>query len=251
MPEAEFKPISYSAPPITEAVIGISFASPIDQKKIDTVNTRFKINYPNHQLVSNYGVAVNIPMGNGNQPTTNINKENGYRHSSLDMTQLLVLWQSSFIVSQLAPYKGWEHFFSRFVSDWNIWKKTIGFQTIQRIGVRFINRIDIPVKDSSVSHEEFLNVYPKLPANLDPIDAYAVQASMRFPDIDCVLRINSAAVPSPILDHIAFVIDIDISREVNPPQNDEEIFDILNAIRIKKNEVFESCVSDRARELFK
>lgn len=251
MPEAEFQPIPYNAPPIIEAVIGISFASPIDQKKIDTVNTRFKINYPNYQLVSNYGVAVNIPTDNVNQLTTNINKKNGYRHSSLDMTELLVLWESSFSLSQLAPYKGWEHFFSRFVSDWNIWKKTVGFQEIQRIGVRFINRIDIPVKNSLVLHEEFLNVYPNLPKILDPIDAYAVQASMNFPDIDCVLKINSAAVPSPILDHVAFVIDIDISKEVNPPQNDKEIFDLLNVIRIKKNEVFESCVSDRARELFK
>ena len=240
----------YKHPPITEAVIGISFSSPVNHADINSVNKKFHKYYPHHQTVSNFNVAVGLTNDQINKPTADVNKEDGHRLSTADMTQLLLLWPSSFTLSQLAPYLGWDHFFERFVRDWGLWKKTIGFQIISRIGVRYINRIDIPITAPVIEYEGFLNVYPKLPDSLNPIHAYAVQAVLELKDIDCLLRINSAAVPSPILGHSSFVIDLDISKEINPPQSDNDIYDLLNKIRVQKNAVFEACVSSRARELF-
>ncbi|MHB1620439.1 MAG: TIGR04255 family protein [Sulfuricella sp.] len=250
MADPELLPMFYKHPPITEAVIGINFSSPIKQADVNLVNNKFHSHYPNNQAMSNFNVAVELSNIQINKPTTNCKKEEGHRRSTADMTQLLVLWPSSFALSQLAPYQGWDHFFERFVRDWALWKRTIGFQTISRIGVRYINRIDIPVKGSITKYEEFLNVYPKLPESLDPIIAYAVQVASELKDIDCLLKINSAAVPSPLLGFASFVIDLDISKEVNPPQSDNDIFDLLNKIRVQKNGVFEACISNRARDLF-
>lgn len=251
MKGAELPPMVYKHPPITEAVIGINYSSPIKQKDISAANKKFLANYPHHQTVSDISVAVELPNEQTSKPTAEINQqENGHRLSTADMTQLLMLWPSSFNLSQLAPYQGWDIFFERFVRDWGVWKRAIGFQTISRIGVRYINRIDIPVTGSIIEHEQFLNIYPKLPDSLNPILAYAVQAATELKDIDCLLKINSAAVPSPILGHASFVIDLDISKEVNPPQSDNDIYDLLNKIRVQKNAVFETCISSRARELF-
>ena len=242
----------YKHPPITEAVIGISFSSSIKQTDITSANKKFHTYYPHHQPVSNVAFGLHIDQTNNNKTTTNVSskKEDGHRRSTADMTQLLVLWPSSLTLSQLAPYPGWDQFFERFVRDWAIWKRTVGFQAISRIGVRYINRIDIPVKGTVIEHEEFLNIYPKLPDSLNPIHAYAVQSASELNEIDCILKINSAAVPSPILGHASFVIDLDISKESNPPQNDNEIYDLLKKIRTQKNSVFEACISNRARELF-
>jgi len=77
-----------------------------------------------------------------------------------------------------------------------------------------------------------------------------VQAVLPVVDIGCKLTLNSAAVPAPILDHASFVIDQDIAKEVDPPQSDEAIYELLNQIRVRKNNVFEACISNRARELF-
>ena len=251
MTGSELPPILYKHPPITEAVIGINFSSPIKQADISSVNKKFHKHYPDHQAFSNFDVAFGLPIDQTNKTTTNIDKkEDGHRRSTADMTQLLLLWPSSFTLSQLAPYPGWDNFFERFVRDWSTWKRTVGFQTISRIGVRYINRIDIPVAGPIIKHEEFLNVYPKVPDSLDPILAYAVQVVSGLKDIDCLLKINSAVVPSPILDHASFVIDLDISKEINPPQSDNDVYDLLNKIRLKKNVVFEACISSRARELF-
>ena len=243
---------SYKRAPITEAVIAINFAQPLAPDLIASVSDKFSAYYPKHHNVENVKVAVQIPASQQDIPKTKIDRDVGHRRSSVDMTELVVLWPSAFAISQLAPYPGWDVFSQRFVRDWKIWKRNVDFRDVSRLGVRYINRIDIPMpKDGNIlEYEAYLNIYPKLPDILGPVGAYAVQAVFPIEDIRCKLTLNSAVVPAPILDHVSFVMDQDIAREIDPPQSDEAIYALLNEIRIKKNSVFESCISNLARELF-
>jgi uncharacterized protein (TIGR04255 family) len=133
-----------------------------------------------------------------------------------------------------------------------LWKRTLSYRKLTRIGVRYINRIDIPVATTPIiQQEDYLNIYPHLPAALDPVTSYSVVAQRPVPDIGCILTLNSSSAPSPLLGHAAFIVDQDIAKEADPPQNDEGIYALLNQIRVKKNEIFEACITPRARELFK
>lgn len=241
----------YKRPPITEAVIEIRFAAPlIDADDLDQVSKRFSPSYPFQQPVKNYNVAVGLPAGEEDQPTTKIMKQDGHRLLSQEPSEILVLWPWAFVMSQLAPYPGWDSFFGRFDRDWTNWKKAVGFRKINRVGVRFINRIDVKITDGIIEESEYLNVYPQLPDELGPVTGYGVQTQSPLPDMGCILTVNSASVPSPLLGHGSFVLDIDIAMEINAPQHDDRIYELLNRIRAKKNEVFEMCVTNKARELF-
>lgn len=240
----------YQQPPITEAVIGINFEENIEEVVLSDLQSNFSKYYPNHQLVENVNFKVEIDASADNPKTTSI-KEIGHRLSTSDQTELLILLPKTFTVSQLAPYPGWDVFFDRFARDWKILKRKLGFQPIRRIGVRYINRIDIPLEGEIVEHEKYLGIFPNITSKFGPLSAYAVQVEIFMKDLECRLNINSAAVPSPVLNHSSFVIDQDISREVNVPQKDDAILGLIEQIRSRKNEVFESCVTDQARELFK
>jgi uncharacterized protein (TIGR04255 family) len=240
----------YECAPIAEAVIGINFVTPLSQEDIDKVNNKFSSRYPQLQHLKNVSVAVQVPGDKKAKTRTKLNEEDGYRRSTSDQTELLVLWHSSLTVSQLAPYPGWDIFYDRFVRDWKIWKRVLGFREIERIGVRYINRIDIPFSDNTLRIEDYLNVYPEVPDIIDEMEGYAVQTLSSIKDIGCKVTMNSAAVPSPILDHRSFVIDQDIVKKDNPPQKDSDIYELLNKIRIKKNAIFEACINDRVREFF-
>lgn len=244
--------LSYKRAPITEAVIAINFETPIDSESLTNLSGKFSAHYPQHQDVANLQFDIQLHAIEQQSATTKVDKDLGHRRSSSDMTELMVLWPSALVVSQLAPYTGWDVFFRRFVRDWKLWKRVIGFKTVSRIGVRYINRLDIPLpKDGNVvEQEEYINVYPKLPSIFGPLASYAVQAAFPVEEIGSKILINSAVVPSPILDHISIVFDQDIIREVDVPQSDEAIYALLDEIRRKKNEVFEACIRDRARELF-
>ena len=166
------------------------------------------------------------------------------------MSELVVLLPQTTVISQTAPYPGWDYFYGRFVRDWKLIRRTLGFRQISRVGVRYINRIDIPIESSVVNHENYLDLYPKITDKFGPLIGYAVQAQVFMEDLSCKLTVNSAAVPSPLLNTASFVVDQDISRELDVPQTEEGIFNLLNKIRVRKNEVFESFVTDKARSLF-
>lgn len=241
----------YERPPITEAVIEIRFAAPpIDAADLEKASKNLASFYPQQQSLKNVGVEVGIPAASNDRPTTQIREQFGHRLSSTDLSEILLLWPWALMVSQLAPYPGWDSFFGRFVRDWTAWKKVAGFRRLTRVGVRFINRIDVPIANGIIEESEYLNVYPKLPDALGPVTAYGVQVQSPLHDIGCNLTINSAAVPSPLLGHGSFVLDLDIAMEVSAPQSDESLYQLLNLIRVKKNEVFEACVTNKAKELF-
>ena len=240
----------YKSPPITEAVIGINFTSPLDDQHIKSLNKKLSKFYPDQQIIANVSFAVSITDNNFQNPNTEMQKEDSYRLSTHDQTQIVVLSKSSFLFSQLAPYQGWENLYERFTRDWAILKKASGFREISRIGVRYVNRIDLPVVNNLVEYEKYLNIYPFLPKSLENVNGYAIQVILPLEKIGCNLNINSGGVPSPLLNHLSFLIDLDISKDQAPPQNDTDIFELLNLIRVEKNRVFEECITQSSRELF-
>jgi uncharacterized protein (TIGR04255 family) len=241
----------YKRPPITEAVIAISFGVAMDSRDIEKVDSSFARLYPQHQDTRSLNVELVMPPRPNLTPDTNIRKDEiGHRRSSDDQTQIVIVWPTSLVFSQLAQYPGWDEFFARFVRDWAIFKKAVGYQRISRIGVRYINRIDIPITGNLTYYEDFLNIYPRLPKELGPVFAYGIQAQVPYPEIEGRITLNSASVPSPLLDHASFIFDQDIYKDSNVPQNEEGLYSLLNQIHVKKNAIFEACITDRARELF-
>jgi uncharacterized protein (TIGR04255 family) len=240
----------YRRPPITEAVIEMRFATALSQAEVEKASDKMSSLYPADQPMLNLGVSLAVPQGMAQEVTTQVNKELGHRRSTPDISEIALIWPSAFIVSQLAPYPGWDNFFARFVRDWAVWKRASAFRKVIQIGVRYINRIDVPIENEIIEESKFLNVYPKTPASFDHLRGYGVQTRLYLKDIDCNLSVNSSAVPSPLLSHGSFLLDIDIFMTNDPPQKDEDIYCLLNKIRVKKNETFEACITNRARELF-
>ncbi len=241
----------YKEPPITEAVIELQFATPLDVDDMAKVSADLKSLYPLQQPITDVRVHLNLPSGQQVVTTAHPIETHGSRLSTGNQEQIVLVWPQIFVCSQLAPYPGWDAFFERFCRDWGVWKRSLGYRKITRIGVRYINRIDIPAAAPIVQHEEYLNVYPHMPAMFQTLMAYSVVAQLPLPEIGSILTLNSSSSPSPLLGHTAFIIDQDIAKESDVPQNDNSIYTLLNQIRAKKNEVFEACIKPPARELFK
>ena len=232
-------------------MIGINFAEDLSKDLLKSVSDKLGKNYPIYQQVDNVSLNLDLSLQAGKDHKITQQVAEVHRHSSQDMTELALAMPNSIIVSQLAPYPSWTIFSKRFMRDWKLLKRTLGYREIKRIGVRYINRIDIPITGSVIQHEHFLNVFPHVPDMLSPFIAGAVQTVSEFEDIQCKLVLNWGVVKSPILNHSSFLLDLDLAREINVPQNDKGLFELLEAMRLKKNRVFEACISQRARdELF-
>ncbi len=240
----------YSAPPITEAVIEIKFSQPLETGKLSKLNASLSKVYRQGQLVKN--LLLDFELNEGEvQPRASRTEMHGFRLEGADPAELLILWPQSIVLSQLAPYPGWNAFIARFKAAWRVMRRVGGYREIARVGVRYINRIDIPFEDGKAEYEKHLNIYPRLPKSMESVDMYTVQTLSHLPDIGCSLRVNSGRIPSPLINHASFILDIDIAKEQNLPMKEGSLFDLLDAVRGEKNRIFEECVSDLARDRFK
>lgn len=244
----------YKRPPIIEAVIGINFKAPVPNEVLADAKDRSKNDYPQVNTLENFQIEVQLQGARGSSNNTALNKtgQRGFKLNSPDVTEILILQPTVVTVAQLPPYPGWEPFFKRFQRDWRAWKRAAGYREISRIGVRYINRIDIPLgaDDGVLEEGHYLNIFPNVPPSLSPVDGYAVQTRSRLPAINGIVTINSGIVTSPILGHMSILLDQDVACDQDPPQNDEALFDLLARIRDEKNKVFEACLNQGAREIF-
>ena len=114
---------------------------------------------------------------------------------------ILFFRTNTFICSRLAPYTGWEEFSARAMRAWDIWKRAARSTEISRIGVRYVNRIDIPLREDGepVQIEDFLNINPRSPETLaTPMTSYTMQIARSLGEDDCGLLINSGTVAAPL-----------------------------------------------------
>jgi uncharacterized protein (TIGR04255 family) len=155
-------------------------------------------------------------------------------------------------VARLAPYPGWLEFEGRVQNIWKIWRKHAGAHQMARIGVRFVNRIDIPSDGATpIAVESYLNFNVRSPANnLPPMANFQIQSSYASPDTGFTITLNSAPVPSPLVNHLSIVLDIDIGIQIGTIISDSEMWQKLQEMRKLKNQIFEDCITDQARKLF-
>lgn len=235
----------YAKAPITEAVIELRFARPIDlevaKKAAQRVRPEYAFEDPEEE--------VHIQFDATTRKTQFQQVWSGVKLSSLDRADLSMFRTNSFVCSRLAPYLGWEFFQPRATRGWDALRRAAGALELARIGVRYINRIDVPVA-ANMKIEEYLNVGPKTPTADRPITGYAMQIVGPLGADDCGLILNSATVPSPLIGFASLVLDLDLYREKDLPRRDDELWTLIEQMRHHKNRVFESCITDKARTLF-
>jgi uncharacterized protein (TIGR04255 family) len=236
----------YKRAPIVEAVIEIRFEQPLSRDEVDKLLTRFKPDYAFSDPYASIGVAVDVAGRRADFQE----HSSGYRLASADRADVLLVTMAHMSCSRLAPYLGWDTLRARAHGHWATWKRTIGYRKIQRIGVRYINRIDIPAAaEQTVRIPTYLRVYPEI-GGMKILAGYAMQLSGPLGEDSCGLVIHSSLLPSPLVDHLSIILDVDISRESDVPQKDDEIWALIDRIRVQKNHIFEASVTERARELF-
>jgi uncharacterized protein (TIGR04255 family) len=239
----------YNRPPITEAVIEIVFDELVARDIVDKVRAKLLADYP----LSDEEKLIRVQFHIGQQQSKAQEQGFRYRLSTLDRTDVALVGSGSFACSRIAPYTGWDKFHGRARQSWDTWKRIAGYRKIKRLGVRYINRIDIPWPDESqpVRIEDYLSLYPEIPGGLVAgINQFTMQAVAPVGADSCNALLNVATAPSPLSGHVSFLFDIDVSREGDVPQHDEELWLLINSIRGHKNRLFEAGITDKSRALF-
>jgi len=168
---------------------------------------------------------------------------------SADGKALVQVGPNLLAVNHLKPYPGWDTFLPMIQEAYRAYIETAPPTAIQRIGLRYINRIELP--GPRVELEEYLNIYPYLGREL-PQDYGEVMVRIQtaFNALRDGLQIVLASPEAGNTDVNVFVLDMDYFLAKPGVITAQEAFSWVNEAHDRLEQLFEGCISDKLRQLF-
>jgi uncharacterized protein (TIGR04255 family) len=239
----------YARPPVVEAIIDLhlAFDTPPSPDSYKACIDRLSADFPLHTPINTVKVGVNTSESNATYEQNQV----GYRLSSDTNSRVLQLKNNAFTVSQLPPYPGWSDFFEMAKLSWTAYLEAFKPIKVTRVAVRFINKVVIPA--GRVELEDYFNLGYKIPNNIqqDTV-AFLLQLALPQQDIEGVVcNLNFVQTPSEKPDTVSLVLDLDLYKSGEFDPSSDDVLGLISKMRTRKNEIFESCITDKTRELFK
>ncbi|MFH0937822.1 MAG: TIGR04255 family protein [Planctomycetota bacterium] len=153
--------------PIVEAVIEIRARTQIswDQNAIAAWLKPRLPDYPIAHMQNEFHAEVTFePQGITKQNHCNLGLK-GVRFQSADKLHVAQFNRDGFVFSRLQPYENWRQLRSEAIRLWALHCELAKPADIQRLGLRFINRILVMAE--KIQLEEYLRIPPQSPPNLN------------------------------------------------------------------------------------
>lgn len=249
----------YPKPPIIEAVLHVRYAAPLTDSEMKRIPRLLASEYPKSTEESEFQLEFRVEKGvPTGTPQVQVS-DSGTRMLSANDQRIVVTrqggmtHQGSVLYGYYAPYQGWDDFVegARFVFD--ALREKLGYKEMSSIGLRYVNRIDVPLNDGTpFLPAEYLLAGVALPQNsvTSALRLFQGMAEIEINHDRLVSRVSAATAQEALINHASLVFDIDIISQVDVPKKPEEFWALLGRMRDAKNDIFESGVTDKARQLF-
>jgi len=238
----------YPNAPITEAIIDLRVELPdsVTVEELADVNPGEEGGYPNQR---NH-IAIEGHMDFGEQVGSTARQIHmGYLFLDEDEKQIFQARLDGFSFSRLAPYDRWETFSEEARRLWNEYRAVAQPYKINSVGLRYINRLDLPMPMRDL--KDFLRTVPEVSSDLpQELNGYLMQLQIPQEDLGATLLLNEALVPPPEPQVSSVLLDISIVQQAEHSLEEEDLWEVLAEFRVRKNRVFEACITNNTRELF-
>ena len=240
--------IHYENAPISEALIDIrvEFSGAVTLEKLQSIHDRVKDKYP--RIDKRIYVQGQFQAGTdvGAVPKQT---DMGYVFTSADGKQVFQARLDGFTFSRLKPYGTWLELRDESRRLWGVYCEVANPSATTRVAVRYVNQIDIPLPH--IDYKDYFRTTPDVSPDLPQgLSSFFMQLQFPQPEFDGTLILTQLAIPSPMPDTSSVVLDLDVFRQTHEPISAETLWPMLDALRDRKNEFFEGCITDKTRELF-
>lgn len=173
----------------------------------------------------------------------------GLRLDSRDGRYIAQFTRDGFVFSRLAPYENWSRFAGEALRLWRVHAEALGVREIERLGVRFINRI-APAAPFDLAG--VLRMPPAAPQALSlPIEDFLHRDTFCVPHTPYrVSIIQASQPPTPADGRPGLIVDVDAFAAGAMDVEEATIREHLENLRWLKNKAFYALLTDEAVERF-
>ncbi len=152
-------------------------------------------------------------------------------------------------INQLKPYSTWPQFKEMILKAYSTYLGLSQPNSIDRIGLRYINQIDIPQK--SFDLERFLLVFPNFPQGYpENYNNLLLRTEFPYEAEQEVLILIIASALSPKEAFSSFILDLDYGMPKVAGKSLKEIEERLERAHTRIEQVFEASITNETRQLW-
>jgi uncharacterized protein (TIGR04255 family) len=240
--------VRYEKAPITEALIDIrvELSPSVTVEDLRTLHGHVSHDYPKKE--DRYLVQGQFSIGTESGATTK-QQHIGFAFRSEDGKKILQSRLDGFTFSRLAPYGTWSELRDESQRLWALYCDVVKPLKVVRVAVRYINQINIP--SERADYKDYFRTTPEVSPDLQQdISSFFMQ--LHFPQIDFggMLILTQSTTSPTVPGTIPVILDLDAFRLDPNGIAWEEIWNLLEVLRYRKNQFFEGSITERTRTLF-
>ncbi len=241
-----------TAAPIVEAVIHwrARAARSLQPHELQELLTRRLPEYPKCQPQHYLEFQAQLE---GESASTVLRRDTGHglRLTSEDGRQIVQFTRDGVAFSRLTPYERWDAFAAEGQRVWRVFLELAQPTEIQRLGVRFINRV-LPIELPAVARSLASPPQCLEPLGL-PLSSFLYQSLHDIPNEPLRIKVVQAIQPPvpPGSGGVGLIVDIDVFTTRGFPPDDGILQELLPKMRWFKNKAFFSLMSKAAINSFK
>jgi uncharacterized protein (TIGR04255 family) len=238
--------------PITEALLDIQFSLPTGSEGgLQSFEKILEGQFPERQ--ERLEMEQSFKLGPQNvEFLSNSKKTNGFLRISKEKGKLVQIRREGFSFHKLKKYKDWPSLSGEAKTLWMKFCEHVEPTNVNRVGIRYINRIEIPLPIEDIRN--YCVLFPEFPKEMpQSLSGFFMRFTM--PD----LTFGSTAIvtltfENPVQGAISLplILDIDAfySLTIMDPKSDD-IWKLFDNLRDLKNRIFFSSLTECAKSLFR
>jgi uncharacterized protein (TIGR04255 family) len=236
--------------PITEGLIDFRVEAP-DGATVDSLvaaiarRNNFGYTLKNPIVRSEFGFSLDVQQARAiahDARATGI----GIRLHSPDERYVALLSIEGFTLSRLEPYESWEGLLREALPLWRGYAECLGPGTITRVATRYINNLRLPTPEL----ERFLDLLPRLPQGLPAISGFLERYELLDAPTQATVLLTETLPEASSGPPVPVILDIDAFSSVRFPMDEPGAWLYLERLRVLKNRVFFTCLTEDAVELY-
>ncbi len=243
---------SYPNPPIEEGLCQVAFSEPLAWSVATPgrLHEALKASYPAEpDTQDEVAASLQLPPNQAG-PTFAFNRgPQRFVFKDESGTRLLIANPHTLSVNSLRPYEGWQALRVRLLEALRTVMAVTGPQPMAQVSLRYINKI--VVDESYLDSDHYFNLHVRT-AEEGRAPFFGFMHRVESVLTDSVTHVTSTfATLQAAPEGSAFLLDLDFRRPGLSLNQPEEVVAVADELKAQENREFESCITDKTRELFK
>lgn len=241
--------MDYTNPPIIEAICEFRFTPDTewDATVPGLIYTAVKDRFPKKEQ----RIIQNVEIPSPTRGEVKVQQSRRAVFLTEDKNTQIQIATHLLAINRLKPYTKWDDFKADIEQTLNNLTDNVDIKELQRIGLRYINQIEIP--SPNIELEEYFEFRPELGQKLStaPMMEFIIGYVQPYADgrDRCKTQLRSATPTKP--DGVTFILDIDYFLAKPRTVAFDQALKWVNEAHQNIENIFENCIKDPLREVFR